>query len=355
MLSLDFTKGGPEITAALEKRLQEQADDPVALTHLAAIYETQGLREKAAELYEQVLRLNSSNPKSLINLARLYADHLNNQPKALELAKSAYKLAPNDVDIAHVLGRLVFANGQYKWALSLLQQGDARKSADADLLYNLALALYSMGQPAEAVGTMHDALMSNPNFAQAQEANQFMELVSLADDPAKAAESESLIQKTLKTDAANVPALMASAAIAQQKGNLPAAISALEQALQRYPDFTPAIKKLAANYFSTPGKEQRAYELAVKAREASPADAGIARLLGMISYQRGDFSSAVRLLKQGLANENPADARPYYYLGMAQFKLKSLSESKTSLQQAMSKNLEGPLADEARKTLALIK
>src|SRR5439155_436160 len=207
---------------------------------------------------------NSNNPKSLINLARLYADHLNNPQKGLELARAAYKLAPDDVDVAHILGRLVLPTGQYKWALTLLQQGDARQSADSGLLYALALALYSNGRATEAEAVMRDALLSNASFAQAKEANQFMEMLALSDDPAKAADATPRLQQILKSDPGNVPALMASAVAAEHRGEISAANGILEQVLQRYPDFTPAIKKLAANYSEMPGKEQRAYELAVK-------------------------------------------------------------------------------------------
>ncbi len=355
LLTLDYSQPGAALISVLEKRLVEQPDDPIALTHLAAIYEKQGEREKAARVYEQVIKQNSGNSRLLINLARLYADHLNNAPKALELAKAAYKLAPENFDVAHTLGRLVFADGQYKRALTLLQQGNARQSADASLLYDLAWALYAMGQESEAEATMQDALTANPAFARAAQATQFLDLLSLSTDPAKADGAREKIQQVLKTDSNYIPALMAAAAGAQNRGDLSAATGIWEQVLQRYPDFTPAIKKLAGHYAEVAGKEQRAYELAVKAREAAPADEETARVLGIISYRRGDFQNAVRLLDQGALNAAGDDAKSWYYLGMAQFQLKRTKASKLSLQQALAKNLSGPLADEAKRVLAQIK
>ena len=354
LLALDYTQPGTEVSSQLEKRLVEQPDDPIALTHLAAIYEKQGATEKAAQVYEQVIKQNSGNPRLLINLARLYSEHLNNAPKALELAKAAYKLAPEDMDVAHMLGRLVFAGGQHKWALTLLQQGGARQSADAGLLYDLAWALYSTGQDAEAESTMHDALLSNPAFAHAPETRQFLDLLSLASDPAKAAEAAGKIQQLLKADPNNIPALMASAAAAEQRAEISAANDTLEQVLQRYPDFTPAIKKLAGHYSETPGKEQRAYELAVKAREALPKDAEVAKTLGIISYRRGDFQGAARLLNQSAQNET-TDGKTFYYLGMAQHQLKQAKASKSALQKALNLNLPSQLAEEAKRVLAQTK
>ena len=355
LLTLDYSQPGTNVTTLLEKRLAEQSDDPVALTHLAALYEKQGAREKAAQLYEQIIKQNSANPKSLLNLARLYADHLNNPAKALELARAAYKLAPNDVEIAHVLGRLVFGAGQFKWALTLLQQGDARQSADAGLLYDLALAHYSMGQASEAEATMHDALLANPNFGRAKEASQFLELLAWSNDPGKATQAATQIQQILKSDPMNIPALMAAAAAAEQRGEINNANGILERVLQRYPDFTPAVAKLAGNYCELPGKEQRAYELAVKAREALPADVAVVRILGIIYYQRGDFSNAARYLNQAAKTPDAADHKCFYYLGMAQFNLKRLKESKSALQQALTHNLPSPLAEEAKRVLAQIK
>ncbi len=355
LLTLDYTHPGPDLIARLEKRLAEQPDDPIALTHLAAIYEKQGATEKAAQVYEQVIKQNSGNPRLLINLARLYAEHLNNAPKALELAKAAYKLAPENTEVAHTLGHLQFLDGQYKWALTLLQQGNARQSADAGLLYDLAWALYSMGQPAEAGTTMHDALLANPTFAHAREAGQFLELLAFSDAPTQAAAASERIQQLLQADPTYVPALMAAAAAAENRGDFAVANDTLERVLQRYPDFTPAIKKLADHYCEVPGKEARAYELAVKAREVSPADAEIARSLGIVSCRRGEFLGAVRLLTQSTKNQESADGKSLYYLGLAQFQLKQPKEARLALQQALARNLPAPLADDAKRMLGQVK
>ena len=354
LLSLDYTQAGAGVIANLEKQIAEQPDDPVALSHLAAIYEKQGSREKAVQVYEQVLKQNSNNPKLLITLAGLYSEHLNNPQKALDLAKEAYKLAPEDADIAHTLGRFVFASGQYKWALSLLQQSARKQSADPELLYDLAWALYSLGQVPEAESTLHDALQSNPAFAHAAAARRFLDFISLSNDPVKAAQASSQIQQLLQADPSSVPALLASATASESHGDINAASEACEQILKRYPDFTPAVKKLALYYSEATGKEQRAYELAVKAREALPKDAEVARALGIISYRRGDFQAAVRFLKQSVQN-GIRDGKTFFYLGMAEYQLKHLKESKGALGQALTNNLPGQLAEEARRVLGQIK
>lgn len=352
MLSLDYSKPGSEIIPTLEKRLAEQPDDPIALSHLASVYEKNGEEQKAAQVYEQVLKGNANNPKLLVTLARLYSEHLKNDAKAMELAREAYRLAPRDPDAAHVLGDLVFASGQFKWALTLLENAQ-KESADPQLLYDLAVAQYSVGQVAEAESSLREVLRSNPTFGRADNAKQFLSWITLASDPAKAASASALIENVLKLEPTNAPALMASVAAAESRGDLVSASAACEQVLKLYPEFTPALKKLAIYYSEMSGKGQRAYEVAMKAREVMTDDADVARALAIVLYQRGDFQNSVRLLTP-LARGS-ADGKTLFYLGMSQFRLKHIAEAKTILQQALAKNLSPGLADEARQTLAQIK
>jgi tetratricopeptide (TPR) repeat protein len=353
LLSLDFNNPRPEVVSALEKRLAERPDDPIALSHLASVYEKSGQSQKAAQVYEQVLKGNSENPNVLITLARLYSDQLKDPQRALELAKQAYKLAPRDPEVAHVLGRLAFATGQYKWALSLLRNA-RQESSDPGLLYDLAWAQYSLGQVTDAESTLAEAMKAGSAFSHAQDAREFLEWLSLSADPIKAAAASAKIQQALKESPDNVPALMASVTASESHADFVTASTACEKILKRYPDFAPALKKLAVYYSETPGKEQRAYELAVKARETLANDPDVTKALGIIFYRRGDFQSAVKLLNS-LARSDSSDGKTLYYLGMAQYKLKQNADGKASLQAALSKDLSTALAEEARKVLAQIK
>ncbi len=60
-------------------------------------------------------------------------------------------------------------------------------------------------------------------------------------------------------------------------------------------------------------------------------------------------------LLQESASKRTADAQVFYYLGMAQYRLKEPSESKQSLQRALDLNLEAGLTVEAKRTLAELK
>jgi TolA-binding protein len=76
--------------------------------------------------------------------------------------------------------------------------------------------------------------------------------------------------------------------------------------------------------------------------------------LGVLTYRKGNYPRASELLKESAASRK-ADAEVLYYLGMAQYKLKSKAESKASLQQAVSLNLQAKLAEDAKRVLAELK
>ena len=68
----------------------------------------------------------------------------------------------------------------------------------------------------------------------------------------------------------------------------------------------------------------------------------------------GDFPTAARYLNQSAQTGN-RDGKTFYYLGLAEYQLKHLKESRSALGQALTNNLPGPLAEEARRVLGQIK
>jgi tetratricopeptide (TPR) repeat protein len=337
--------------AELEKRLQGEPNDPVVANRLAAIYEHNGQTGKAAQTYERLLKQNPKNVQVLSRLALLYSEVLKDKPKALALAKEAHSLAADDPTICRTLGRLVYASGDYKWALSLLQEAARKLPGQAELLYELAWAYYSTGKAEEAETSMQEALQTGAAFAKAEDAKRFLALVAAAKTPVQALSNESLIQETLKSDSNYVPALMASALLKEQQGNNPEAKQLYEKVLAANSLFTPAARNLAilcAQHFE---EDAKAYDYALKAREAYPEDAELGKALGILAYNRKDYSRAAQVLSQCAEKRND-DAEVYYYLGMSHYRLGHRSESKAALQKALALNAPVKFAAEAKRVLA---
>src|SRR5438876_261501 len=217
VLAVDVQTADSKAIGVLEKRLAEQADDPVALARLGTIHERDGAFEKARDLYERALKQNPKNVSATLRLARLYADQFNNAKKALELTKGARELAPDDGAVAHTLGRLAYQAGDFKWSLSLLQEGARALGKNPEALYDLAWAQYSLGSIADAEETMQKALQTGATFARSEEARRFLALSPLWNQPDKAQQAAAQVQEILKADPNYVPALMAAAAVYQQQ------------------------------------------------------------------------------------------------------------------------------------------
>ena len=147
---------------------------------------------------------------------------------------------------------------------------------------------------------------------------------------------------------------MVMAVVAEQKPDVAAAKQTYEKILARYPEFSPAQKRLAILYASNPGDGQKALDAATKARQAFPDDAELAKAFGIIVYRQGDFARAASLLRES-AGKLDRDSELMYYLGMAQFRLNKRAESKQTLQRALELGLKDELAADARKNLASLK
>jgi len=352
VLDLDPKTAGADLRAKLEKRVASQSNDSVARLRLAAIYQREGAQDKAISAYEAALQASPQNVPALVNLARLYAPK--DPQKALNLAKAAYKIAPNDPLVSHTLGRLAFLTRDYAWSLSLLQVTARDLPQDPEVLFDLGEAFYAVGRVSDARSAMQNALKSGTTFSQADAARRLLAMTELADTPAQAQAAQSQVADILKSTPDYVPALMVKAAIAEQKPDPMTAIQTYEVVLNHYPDFAPAQKSLVLLYAEDPKNDAKSYPLAIKARQAFPGNPEIAKALGLMAYRQGDYARAGSVLAESAQKLN-RDAELMYYLGMAQYQLKNRVQCKTALQQALDLNLSGTQAVEAKRILAELK
>ena len=343
---------GENLSAAeLEASLKQQPSDPVGLARVGEAYEKQGSVSKAADAYERALKANPNMLTATMKLAQLNAGPLKNPDKALQYAKKARELAPGDPHATAAVGSIAFQLGNYTWAYSLLQESGRQLPNDPAVLHDLAWSAYSLGKVAEARQTMQSVLSSGPSSPESTGAKTFLSMTALSADGNAVASSEAEIDSALSTDPNYVPALAARAAIQAKRGDSAGAEATYRQVLQRFPDFVPAQRDLAAILVNDPTKRDAAYDLATKARRTIPSDALISIVLGRVSYERKDFGRAIQLFQES-ARERPLDARSLYYLGMAQAQAKHNAEAKETLNRALQAGLSDAEASEAKRALA---
>lgn len=335
----------------LERRASSDPKDPIVLLRLARAYQEAGEVEKAVATYEKALKIQPNLTSALVKLAELYAWNLNNSTRAIELARKARALSPNDPVIAHVLGRLAYHARDYKWAYSLLQESVSALTNDMQVRFDFAMAAYSLGQVSNAIAAMQPILAAGAQHPLADKARTFVELAGLQLNPERAVDAIGEVERILQKDPDYVPALMVLGAIREKQGNYAAARDAYERILKQMPLFTPANRALAFIYNDRLNDTAKAYEHALKAREAFPQDTHVARLLGVVSYKRGDYEHAAQLLSE-CAAQFPKDAELLFYLGSAQYKLKQQAASKESLTKALELAPNATWAAEARRILS---
>lgn len=362
ILAIDPKTASADTRGLLEKRLRDQPKDQLAASRLADIYERDGARDKARDIYEAALKQDPQNFGAMLRLARFYAAKPEDRARAVDLAKRAHNLVPEDPDGSHVLGWLVYQQGDFNWAASLFQEAARKLPEDAGILYDLAWGQYQVGRVAEAESTMQNAaarLATAParlavTAAPAADAKDFLAMLAAAKTPAQARAAAPQAQKILAAYPGHTPALMVSALALEQSADYAGAGKVYEKILAANSRFTPATRALALLSFQRLGNDTRAYELALKARDAFRTDPELARALGILNYRRADYPRAVQFLKE-CAQAQAEDPEVVYHLGMAQFQTKDRAGAKANLQRALTLKLSPDQADQAKKTLTQLK
>ncbi|MCC6823038.1 MAG: tetratricopeptide repeat protein [Verrucomicrobia subdivision 3 bacterium] len=354
LLDLDPASADVQTVGELKAMSARSPEDPILLLRQAAIADRDGNWDQAATYYSNALKINPNLVTATIKLSQLLATKLHNPPKALELARRARELSPDDPVITHTLGRLAYDAGDFSWAASLLQESLRRLPKDAAVQFDFGLAAYSLGQVTNATAAVQAALDGGLPPPQSERAKTFVRMQSLLSNPGQADAAAAQIQELLKQQPDYVPAWMVFAAIQDRKGDFAAARDSYTRVLKAMPEFAPADRQLALLYYTRLQLPTEAYAHALKAREAFPQDREIARLLGILSYQRGEFSRAGQLLQEASASF-PNDSEVIYRLGLTQYKLKQSQESRRNLAQALGLAPNSEFAPEAKRVLADLK
>lgn len=342
ILSLDPVNPGAAAQTSLEKHLESNPKDPVALSRLAIIYEKAGNLDKAVETQQKAVESNPQNIRAMIALARMLGAK-GDSFKAMEIGRSARKLAPDDPEVAATLGRLAFQAKDYGWAYSLMVEAARARASNVEVQKLFGDAAYSVGRIPEARSGWSAALKLAPDAA----VSGRLALVEASLDRSKAMEASSSAEKALTQNPSDVPALMVSA---MATSNSVQAIEKLEKVLAIYPDFLPAKRFLAILLARDSKNDARVLQIGTQARDLYPDDVELAKTLGLVSYRLGDYRRAIIVL-DGLKARLANDPLYWYLTGMSQAKTNQGAMAIDSLKKALALGLTGGYAEEAKAVL----
>jgi tetratricopeptide (TPR) repeat protein len=306
--------------------------------------------QRAQQAYEKILETDPKFVPALNNLACLYADHLGQLDKALDLARQARTHRPSDPSVADTLGWILHRRGDYQEALGLIKEAADKLTESAEVKYHLGMTHYMMGNSDAARTALREAAAGKDDFP--GKAGIAARLKLLGDTPASAqslpvAELEAMV-KEQPTDP-NLRTLIAEAYEKQQ--DVPKAIAACEEALRLNSKLVAPTVALARLHLATKNSA-KALEFAKKARALAQTDAKVGGALGRIALQAGDHAWSHSLLQEA-AQKSPGDVEITHDLAWAAYSLGKTSQARTLMQQLAQQPLDPPRLKEVQTFLAM--
>ena len=136
---------------------------------LAKILEIGGQPAKAADILDELVRVDENNLDVLKDIARLRQKSGDNT-RAVQALLMSFYISPFDYTLHNTAGELSFTAKDYQQALTEFQVALALQPPNvAEANYNIATAFYALGRPQEAKRSVLNALEAAPRYEKAQE------------------------------------------------------------------------------------------------------------------------------------------------------------------------------------------
>jgi Flp pilus assembly protein TadD len=240
-------------------------------------------------------------------LAVAFAQH---KAGRLVEAERAYRrllaAAPDNPDIAMLLGLLLDQRGVHAEAVQHLAKAAAAKPADSAAHYSLALALQHAGRGGEAASSYRRALALRPDYLAAR-----VNLANLLGETGTGEDAEALLRQGLALHGAQPDLHYNLARLLQRAQRRDQAIEHYRAALALKPDLPGALNNLGLLLLEN-GAAEEAVRLFEQGAAANPSNVELRLNLGNALAQACRFDDAVAAYRQAqkLAPDN-ADAHHF--------------------------------------------
>lgn len=144
---------------ALKKWLGENENDAAAHMVIGQLYQKMEDDERSMRHYEKSVRLVPNNLVSLNNLSYVYVR--NGDARAIELAKKAYELAPNNPSIIDTYGWALVNLGDKNLGARLLKEASIKAPHLLEIKYHLAYGYHVLGDNQAAKRELNRLLENN--------------------------------------------------------------------------------------------------------------------------------------------------------------------------------------------------
>ncbi len=274
---------------------QSQANVPL-LMRIALLQEKLKNYPAARDTYEKILALKPDFVAALNNLAFLLAEKFNDLNRSQTLAQKARELTPFEPTVADTLGWVLFKEGHYQQAQTLLSESAAKLANDPVVQHHLGQAYYMMGEAEPARSALQRALQLNPELPEKDLIKQRLAILG-ADDIASEPARRTMLEKALAENKNDPMALTFLGAMLEKSGELDQAQRSLQAALAINPHNVNAALVMVRVHMARHETSQ-ALELAQATRKQAPNDPTVGHQLGRLAFQLGEYQWAASLLQE---------------------------------------------------------
>lgn len=323
------------LAAFLRRQGLPAADQAQALLLQAAAYRGRGTPEEALAIYQKLLEASPNNPQPMM-LAGQTLRELKRNAEARKVFEKLLERFPSELAVIESLVGLDLEENRAADAQARVEAALQKEAKSTPLRMMLARILLARGQTEAARELLEKTAQEDPEARGA-----FLLLAELYVNAKQTTQAMERLRAVLTRDPKDPVALLQMGLLQEFLGDRKAAIDTYERLLAVNPRSSIALNNLANLYADHQGNLERGYEVAKRAREASPNDPLAADTLGWMQFRRREYPWALNLLRESVEGIS-ADTRlqeylpeVLYHLGMAESMNDEEAAAKTTLEQAL--------------------
>lgn len=342
----------PDAVATLKQATTRAPSFPGAYILLGVLLEQQKEYAAARTCYEKAVELDGRSADALNNLAYLLSERFGEVDKAIELVQRARDIQPGNPAVADTLGWLLYKKKQYARAVILLDESAAKLPQSGEARYHAGMAHYMVGNEAVARQALQEALALETSFNGSDDARLSLAVLEL--DIAKQGETaRPQVEKVLAVRPDDPVALVRLGALNERSGKLDQALATYEAILKSNPGNVSAALNLI-RVLRARKESAKALEVAKATRRLAPADGRLGHVFGRLSYENGEYASAVTALQEALRRLD-GDPEVGFDLAEAAYGSGQLSTAEDAAQDALQSSSPFSRATEARQFLEFVR
>jgi tetratricopeptide (TPR) repeat protein len=337
--------------AAIQKALEYWPDEPNWHTLAAEICQKNdpagGFPDITAVIahLEQAITFDPHNWQTHLALGKVFQSH-KFTPQAIQILNQACQLAPEKVEIWHWLAKAYRDAKRFKDAKASLDRALELSPDDSRITLLRGEIAFQEQEYPDAAKLAQAALDQKPD-----DPGGLLLLVRALTGMGKSSEAQALLEKELPQTVDTIPLFLERARIVEHEKGIQAAVQALREVIERFPDHPAAIGQLA-EFLAEAGNNKEALVAAQQALRVGhnlPNEFSFAEharmhfLLGRLLREGGQLDQAIQHLTEAI-HLAPDFVEPYLELGQTHLDRRQFQEALKAYNHAIEAVPQSSLA-----------